>query len=270
MNNLPLVSVLMVTYNQKHFIKEAIESILTQDYDNLEIVISDDGSNDGTQEILREYKTKYPNKFILVLAEKNQGITKNCNSGLSFCKGKYIAFLAGDDLMLSGKIRKQVEYMERHPKCAICYHNLEVFDSDVNQFLRYFNDKYNPAHEGNVSVTIKYGTFNCASSNMVKKEQIPLHGFDERILMASDWLFWIETLLNGGEIHYIDEVLGKYRKHSNNVTAKKISRNYADQIKTSLIVLIKHPKYFKEVIFRYYFALKYLITTKIFDYFRRC
>ena len=262
MNNLPLVSVLMVTYNQKHFIKEAIESILIQDYDNFEMVISDDGSNDGTQEILREYKTKYPNKFILVLADKNQGITKNCNSGLSFCKGKYIAFLAGDDLMLSGKIRKQVEYMERHPECAICYHNLEVFDSDTGQILRYYNNEYNLPHQGDVRVTIRYGTFNGATSNMVRMQKIPQKGFDEKVSMASDWLFWVETLANGGEINYIDEVLGKYRKHDSNVTSKRVFKNYFDHIKSSIIILMRYPKYFKEVIFRYY-ELRNVIWAKL-------
>jgi len=88
--------------------------------------------------------------------------------------------------------------------------------------------------------------------------------------MASDWLFWVETLANGGEINYIDEVLGKYRKHDSNVTSKRVFKNYFDHIKSSIIILMRYPKYFKEVIFRYYFALKYLITTKVFDYFRGC
>lgn len=267
MNNIPLVSVFMPTYNQKNFVKEAIESILMQDYENIEIVACDDGSTDGTQEVLKEYHEQYPDKFVLQLSKKNQGITKNCNICLTACKGKYIAFFAGDDLMLPGKIKKQVEYMEKHPSCTICYHNLESFDSDTGKTLSYFNNKNN-SHQGDVRIAIRYGTFNGGASNMVRRDKIPSHGYDERVPMASDWLFWVEILVIGGEVHYIDEVLGKYRRHSENTTSTKVARCYFDHFKSSFIILIKYPKYFKEVIFRYYFALKYLITTKVFDYFR--
>ncbi len=101
--NLPLVSVAVITYNQKEFLRECIESILAQDYPNLEIVIADDASSDGTQDMLRDYDVQFPDKFVLKLAGRNQGITANSNEAHFACTGKYIAWMGGDDLMLPGK-----------------------------------------------------------------------------------------------------------------------------------------------------------------------
>ena len=75
-NNLPLVSVSVISYNQKQFLKECIDSILIQNYNNLEIVIADDGSSDGSHQMLENYKNDFPGLFILKLSKKNKGITK--------------------------------------------------------------------------------------------------------------------------------------------------------------------------------------------------
>jgi glycosyltransferase involved in cell wall biosynthesis len=245
----PLVSVAIITYNQKKFLKECIESILAQNYSNIEIVIGDDASTDGTQEMLKEYEKKYPGKFKLVLHKTNQGITKNSNSVLKKCKGKYIAWMGGDDLMLPEKIRKQVEFMEKNLNCTICYHNLEVFDSDTGKILSYFNDEKN-IYEGNIKTTIKYGTFNGACSSMVRRDKSAV--FDETLPVASDWLYWIDTLANGGEIRYIDEVLGRYRRHHNNVTRdiSKLNQNIIDHLNSINILLKKYPQYKDEIFFR--------------------
>jgi glycosyltransferase involved in cell wall biosynthesis len=244
----PLVSVRIVCFNQEKFIEECIDSVLEQDYPNIEIIIADDCSTDRTIDILKEYKHKFPDKIILALSEKNEGITKNINSGLKLCKGKYIAGLGGDDLMLPGKIKKQVEYMEKNPECTICYHNLDVFDSDSNKTLYYFNE--NNKYEGDARVAIKYGTFNGGCSNMVRADKVPKNGFNETLPVAADWLFWCECLLNGGTINYIDEVLGRYRRHQNNITNNinnNINQSDIDHLNSYNILLAKAPKYIDEL-----------------------
>jgi glycosyltransferase involved in cell wall biosynthesis len=247
---IPLVSIAIITYNQKEYLKECIESVLEQDYENIEIVVADDCSTDGTQEMLKGYEEKYPNKFVLKLSDRNQGITKNSNLAHFACKGKYIAWMGGDDLMLPGKIRRQVEYMENNPKCTICYHNLDVFQSDTNETLYYFNE--NNKYEGDVRVVIKYGTFNGGCSNMVRADKVPKNGFNETLPIASDWLYWCECLLNGGTINYIDEVLGRYRRHQKNVTAKTnyINNNEIDHLNTINILISKYPQYLHEITYR--------------------
>jgi glycosyltransferase involved in cell wall biosynthesis len=245
----PLVSVAIITYNQKEYLRDCIESVLIQDYSNIEIVIADDASTDGTQQMLVEYEKKNPGKFILHLSNKNQGITANSNLAHFACSGKYIAWMGGDDLMLPGKLSKQVDFMEKNPNCSICYHNLDVFDSKSNKTLYYFNK--NNIHEGDIRKSIRFGTFNGACSTMVRTEKAPKDGFNKTLPVASDWLYWIETLANGGEINYLDDVLGRYRRHENNVTADNncttIKQNKIDHLNTCNIILSKYPQHLSDI-----------------------
>ncbi|WP_394180942.1 glycosyltransferase family 2 protein [Marinomonas posidonica] len=240
----PLVSVAIISYNQKNYLRECIESCLAQDYSNFEIVIADDSSTDGTQNMLCEYKARYPNKFVLRLAEKNQGITLNSNEAHFACSGKYIAWMGGDDIMLPGKLTKQVEYMENNPDCAICYHNLDVFNSETGKTLYFFNDKFKLS--GDIKTAIRYGSFNGACSNLVRACKAPKHGFDKSLVVASDWLYWVETLASGGTINYLDEVLGRYRRHKNNITNKSdcITQGDIDHLNSCNIIFFKYPEYY--------------------------
>ena len=89
---------------------------------------------------------------------------------------------------------------------------------------------------------------------MVRREATPLSGFDTSLPVASDWFFYISHLLNGGKIGYINEVLGKYRRHDKNVTSSIspfAKQGYFDHIKSCEIILERYPQYVKEVKFRY-------------------
>lgn len=248
----PLVSIAIITYNQREFLRECIESCLLQDYENTEIVVADDASTDGTQDMLREYDKKYPGKFILRLSEKNQGITKNSNQAHFACSGKYIAWMGGDDLMLPGKITSQVQFMENNMNCAICYHDLIVFDNESGDQLYLFSEKNRP-REGGVDTLIKYGTFNGACSSMVRKSMTPISGFDSRLPVASDWLYWIECLGSEGNIRYIDNIFGKYRRNSANVTNKKkiLSQGNIDHLNTCGIIISKFPNFISQAFYAY-------------------
>ena len=114
----PLVSIALRSYNQKYFLKEAIDSIFNQSYANYELIIADDYSTDGSIELIENYK-------------KNLGHTKNLNRALFACKGKYISIFDGDDIMLPNKLKLQVKFMEKNSNCVICYHNTEYFDNEI-------------------------------------------------------------------------------------------------------------------------------------------
>ena len=257
MKNIPLVSVGIGTYNHKQFIGECIDSVLAQDYENIEIVIADDGSIDGTREILQEYRRKNPHKITLLLSPNNQGITKNANLAHFNCKGKYAALIDGDDIILPEKIKIQVAYMEAHPKCTISYHNCEIFESDTGKILGYcHNHSYAP--QGDIGTLLIHGLFNGSPSSMARREKTPGNGFDEKILYSPDWLYWIETLVNGGEIRYINKIMGRYRRHKGNITVTKPTLFMLwEKLLTVLIVTRKHPyviKYYpamvKDIIIR--------------------
>jgi glycosyltransferase involved in cell wall biosynthesis len=247
----PLVSIAVVTYNQLAYIGECLDSCLAQDYRNIEIVVADDGSTDGTQDLLRQYCSIHPNKIKIILSSENKGITNNQNLAHFACSGKYIAWIGGDDMMEPDKISIQTDYMERNPDCVICYHNLRVVEADGRTLIGYFNAKHK--YSGGLRAAIRYGTFNGASSTFVRRACTPINGFDVRLTVASDWYYWIQTLDKGGTIDYIDRVLGAYRRHSSNVsnTGPVISQGEVDVLLTIQLIICAYPEYFKDALINY-------------------
>ena len=243
MTHTPVVSVFMPTYNQETLVTEAIESILAQDYPDWELIIGDDCSTDNTYEIISNYQKKYPDKIKPFRNNSNLGITKNFNKILSKCTGRYISFFAGDDVYLANKLSDQTALMESNPNCILSYHDIEVFNSESGETIRYWNSGNNGVKPitGNskevAKALVKDGTkFMAALSVMVKRDAIPVNGHDERIPIASDWLLWIEICAqNDGEILFLGNVYARYRRHSNNITNK--SKDHQEDLFVTLALV---------------------------------
>lgn len=221
-----LVSVVIPTYNQKDFVHETIDSVLMQEYKNIEIIITDDGSKDGTTRIIQEYAAKYPDKIVPVYSDRNTGIAANLNRGLAKVRGEYIAWLGGDDLMFPGKVRKQIDLLDSRSDAVGCCHDAEVFNSSDGKifglFSRLMNNK-SGFREGGVELWFDKSYFMLPSTVMIRSEAVPVHGFDERLKYLNDWLFDVEVFRQGKCIP-LNEVLGRYRRHDNNVTGSDDSR----------------------------------------------
>ena len=238
--NEPKVSVLIPSYNQETVIEQTVMSSLTQGYDNLEVVVSDDASVDGTPQILRELQAKYPERLKIFLHPTNLGVTKNHTRGLLECSGEYIAFQDGDDLFLPGKIKKQVAFMQAHPDCTISFHDVDVFDSVSGKTLYLWSERFG-RREGGMRELVRYGNYLSSVSVMVRRAHLPPYGYDDRIRIGSDWLLWLEVLSRGkGRIYYLNEVLAKYRRHTGNLTNASAWK-YEDQMITLSLVETKWP-----------------------------
>jgi len=111
----PQVSVIIPTYNRGWILKEAIDSVLTQDYKNFELIVVDDGSTDNTSEILASYGND-----IRVLFQENKGVSAARNRGVAEASGQFIAFLDSDDLWLPQKLSTQLEFFNQTPDALIC------------------------------------------------------------------------------------------------------------------------------------------------------
>jgi glycosyltransferase involved in cell wall biosynthesis len=111
----PTVSVVIPTYNRGWILKEAIDSVLSQDCDCFELIVVDDGSTDNTQEILSSYRDR-----IKVIRQENKGVSAARNKGIDSSSGTYIAFLDSDDLWLPGKLETQLEFFRNNPDALIC------------------------------------------------------------------------------------------------------------------------------------------------------
>ena len=225
--NNPKVSVSLVTFNHEKFIAQAIESILLQEVDfSYEIIIGEDFSSDKTREIVIEYQKQYPDKIRLILPEENLGCygQKIFVQTLQACRGEYIAILDGDDYWTSPyKLQQQVDFLDNHPECAICFHDVTTIFEDKSRTSRRYNDFEPPAFS--------------SIENILKSNFIPTCStlyrrglFDEFPEWYCDTVCgdWVLHVLNArhGKIGYINQSLAVYRVHSNGLfsSMKKIQQ----------------------------------------------
>ena len=117
MNPTPLVSVLMPVFNAEKYLREAIESILNQTFADFEFLILNDGSTDGSKEIILSYADT---RIRYVENESNLGLIETLNKGIALCKGKYIARMDSDDISLPDRLRRQYRFMEKYPNIGVC------------------------------------------------------------------------------------------------------------------------------------------------------
>lgn len=126
-----LVHIFLITYNHKNYISKAIDSVLMQKTAfNYKLIIGEDCSTDGTNEIVKQYANSYPDRITAFLNEKNLGIKKNADQVFNACTAKYIAMLEGDDYWTDPyKLQKQVDFLEANPDFSMVFHNALAMES---------------------------------------------------------------------------------------------------------------------------------------------
>ena len=123
----PLISVLMPVYNCSKYIYNSTISILNQTFSDFELIIIDDCSTDNTVDILKKFNDE---RIVLIVKQKNTGITNSLNYALDIAKGKYLARMDGDDISNIDRLKKQYEFMESHPDVVLCGGGYEVIKSN--------------------------------------------------------------------------------------------------------------------------------------------
>ncbi|GAB1234033.1 glycosyltransferase [Ferrigenium sp. UT5] len=237
MNACPRVSILVISYNQEKYIREALESALAQDYANLEVVVADDASRDGTQAIIRELAQRHPQRLKPIYNPQNVGITANSNIGLRACSGEFIAFMGGDDVLLPGKITRQVEWFAQDGKRVLCGHDVDWIDAGGASLGLRTSDLV-PFHAGQGAAGfIRNGTPYTAASVMVRRVRIPTYGFHPLLPVVSDWKLWIDVIGTDGTYGYIPGIHAQYRRHGGNVTARPSWKVTRDVLMTAWLSL---------------------------------
>lgn len=132
---LPMVSVIIPVYNKASFVKETLESVLSQSYTNTELVLVNDGSTDGSIQILREFQQKFPGK-VRVIDSINLGVSAATNLGIHAAKGEFIQFLDADDLMSPDKIEKQINLLSGKGPNEIATCEWVTFQSHIDLYNR--------------------------------------------------------------------------------------------------------------------------------------
>ncbi|HTU61164.1 MAG TPA: hypothetical protein VMF89_22070, partial [Polyangiales bacterium] len=153
------------------------------------------------------------------------------------------AFLAGDDLMLPGKIRAQVDWFEADASRTLCAHDVEHFDSDSGKRIK-LHSSISPLRSGHgVAEYLRTHYFSATSSIMVRSTAIPKRGFDERIRVHSDWKFATECVVNGGGFGYVPGLLGRYRRHPQNATQRHAALRWEERHVGLALLEAEYPEY---------------------------
>lgn len=205
-----MVSVIMITYNQQKYVEQAVRSVMSQRTAfPFELVIADDSSSDSTPDICRRLAEEFPDKINLIARTKNLGASANYLDAWSRCRGKYIAICEGDDWWLSPhKLTRQVEYMEAHPECTVCFHRV----------ANYYPEKHNWSLCGKPASN-DFGLEELAGGNIITNlsvmyRALPRTAIPDWVLQTPLFDYAMHSLhAANGRIHFMHYTMGAYRKH---------------------------------------------------------
>ncbi len=201
-----LVSIIIPAYNAEKYIKEALDSAIAQTYPNIEVIVVDDGSKDGTKKILEPYIST--GKIVYVYQE-NKGLAASRNAGIKKSKGAYIAFLDADDLFLSDKVGEQVRALEQNPEFGVCYSDLLHFrETEPRKF--YHHRYHYPS--GDIFGELLHRQFINPLAVMAHRDVFEKYGmFDESLRRSEDWDLWLRWAHADVKFLYLDKPLAHYR-----------------------------------------------------------
>jgi glycosyltransferase involved in cell wall biosynthesis len=213
-NQDPEVSVLMCCYNASHWLKESIDSVLSQSFENFEFIIIDDGSTDETWEIILEYQNI--DSRIVGVSKLNTGLTDSLNFGLNIARGSWIARLDADDLCEPTRLERQISFVRNHPTVVLV--GSEYIEIDECG-ARIKEQTYPASHHYLTNNLHRMKRFFPHSSAFIKTDAIQKAGYyNPHFKKSQDWDLWLR-LADIGEVRCMKEFLVKVRKHSNQISS---------------------------------------------------
>ncbi|HML04494.1 MAG TPA: glycosyltransferase family 2 protein [Methanobacterium sp.] len=224
---MPLVSVLMTSYNHERFIQEAIESVLAQTCSDLELIVVDDASKDGSREIIKELQRK-DKRIKPVFHASNKGIARTINDGIENSSGKYLALIASDDLWREDKLEKQLEILEKNEN-RVVWCNAEIIDGESHPTCKTSSEIFKNSELNGFVFEDLPSAWLCGSSIMLKRDNLKGISFNEEMKYLNDTQFYMDIGYKY-EYHYMEETLAKYRLHSNNTSSRDVKGWYNDSL----------------------------------------
>ena len=226
-----LVSVLMSVYNNEEYIKNTLKSILKQTYNNIEVVIINDASEDKSRYIIKSFKDK---RIKLIDNKNNLGLAKSLNKGIKKCKGKYIARIDADDLMMPDRIEKQVNFLEKNKDIAVLGTSLIL----INDKDKIIGKRDYPKTNEDINKTILIRNPLAHPSVMIRKSMLPKKTYDEKLKTSQDYDIWLR-INKKYKIANLPHYLLKYRIHEQAVKAKYTFQSNIDTIKIKIKAIRK-------------------------------
>jgi len=221
----PLVTVICVCYNHARFVIGALDSVINQSYPNVELIVIDDGSTDGSGKMIKRWMSNHPDST-LIMNGKNLGYCKTFNKAFQLSKGKFIIDLSADDLLMPNRIAEGVTILEISGEgYGVAFSDAQYMD-ELGNPIRLHSEQF--PHEtipsGDVYKDVIQRYFICSPTMMFRKSVLDsLNGYDET-LAFEDFDFWIRASRNFKFI-YSPSVLVKKRQVSTSMSSKQFERS---------------------------------------------
>jgi len=238
----PLVSIIVITYNSAKYVLETIESAKDQTYQNIELIVSDDGSTDNTVEICREWIEENKERFVrteLITVPENTGIPANCNRAWVASNGEWIKFIAGDDELMPNCIEMNLLFTNRQSK--ILHSNCEIYNNkfdlvnliDITDKKDYQFCKVYTAIEQYRLLINRKGNISSPTVFFHRTILENVNGFDEDFRLIEDVPMWLKLTKAGYVFQFVDAITVKYRIHNYSVQRDNqyhMSKVYAEEL----------------------------------------
>lgn len=261
LNSTPLVSVVVITYNSSKYVLETLESIKSQTYKNIELVISDDCSTDETVAICQEWVEENQQRFVrteIVEVEKNTGVAPNCNRGLNAAQGEWVKLIAGDDIVFPNGIQAYMEFVSKNNNIEVAISSWRYFGEKSGRFSvnECVNEMPLDLQLKRALLRVRDGQPGLGCSGFYKRKALlSVGGYDESFPMIEDYPTTLRILNSGIKIYYLDVVCVGYRINGGSIsTHKNFSRKFLSMYEECAIPLIKDRGYYG--LLYHFYALK--------------
>src|SRR2546425_2764299 len=213
----PLISVCIPSYNHGRFLTAAIESVLAQTYRNFELVIVDDGSTDGSLDILERYSSRYPGtvKYFSHPGRVRRGVSTTANLAIQRSHGEFWCGLSSDDAFCANKLERQLGFMQAHPEVGLLYGTVIAID-EHGRPLHKVKVK-DISCDPNPLVTLLEWNWIYGQTVMLRRECFERVGLHDEELIYSDWELWIRILAHY-QVGFLPEPVAFYRIHKGNTS----------------------------------------------------
>ena len=244
---LPKVSVIIPSYNHSKFVKQAILSVVTQTYKNIELIVIDDGSKDDSRTIISELRSEFNFEYF---EQENSGISASLNRGIRNSSGEYICYVASDDFYHEDKISKQVKFYLENPDFGFIHAGCIVVNEFGAEISRpEFSDvSWNIKRPFNILLET---CFVSAPSVMIKRSVFEEVGYFDESVAIEDWDLWLR-IAKQYEVGFQNDYLVYYRQHGSNTYFSKERRTVERMYQAESTILNKwrNEPHFKKIISR--------------------
>ncbi len=221
---MPKVSILMPVYNAEQYLSQALDSIVSQSFEDWELILINDGSTDRSESIIMDYDDE---RIFYIKNPVNLKLIKTLNKGIDYCGGQYIARMDADDICHPDRLKRQVEFLDSHPQVLMCGTAATVIDNSRKKT----GNIHNLTSDDYLQINLMFSPSFIHPSMMIRNEVLKQSKYDEAYKHVEDYDLWCR-IAKLGKVANIDDELLQYRWHDSNVSVlnSEVQRKLKDEL----------------------------------------